>query len=355
MNPGDLTTLANAKAWLGLGGIAIRSITQDAVAPVITIQQPSTPLFTGATVGIYGVNGPTDLNGNEYVITVITPTSFSIPADTFSLPAYTSGGYVAIGDTLMQRLISSVSTYIQSWLNRTIRNLDYSQVMSGQGGKSIMLPDYPITAVNTVFIDGITIPQRPNLGVGATVGFIGVGFGAPWYMGGPPGFTWDNNRVMLTGAYEFTRGFSNVQIDYSAGFMVSNEPQTIPSVSPYVLTTQAHWNAGDRGVVYSANNAPLTQVTSGPVAGQYSIDSNGVYTFSAADAGVSVQISYSYVPFDVEQAAVDMIGDWFKYRSRIGVLSESIEQQTITFTNQSITARAQGILNQYRRVFPVAA
>jgi hypothetical protein len=64
-------------------------------------------------------------------------------------------------------------------------------------------------------------------------------------------------------------------------------------------------------------------------------------------------LSYGFVPFDVEQAAVDMIGDWFRYRDRIGQTSMTIEAQSITFTNTAITARAQGVLNQYKRVAPV--
>ena len=46
-------------------------------------------------------------------------------------------------------------------------------------------------------------------------------------------------------------------------------------------------------VRYFATGLPLTKVTSAPVQGQYSVGA-GVYTFAAADAGVSVLISYRY-------------------------------------------------------------
>src|SRR5208282_1058042 len=49
----------------------------------------------------------------------------------------------------------------------------------------------------------------------------------------------------------------------------------------------------DQGVVYASSSLPLKQVASSPTLGQYSV-SGGVYTFSSADAGASVLISYTY-------------------------------------------------------------
>ncbi len=347
MNPGDLTTLANAKEWLGLNGLAVSGITNANPAVVALAAKPPVPLSSGLTVGLTAVNGMTQVNGGEYPITVVDATHFSVPIDATAFGVYTDGGLVGITDSLVQRLVSAVSTYIQAVLNRTIRNLPYSEVRSGLGGSAMLTLNFPITSVAALTIDGITIPPRPPLGAGSNSNFVGFG-----WQGGPAGYTFDALRVMLSGLYAFTRGYSNVALSYAAGFLIANEPQTIPGTGPFVLTTQARWNAGDRGVTY-ANGTALTLVTGVPATGQYAVDANGVYTFAAADAGKVVLISYGYVPFDIEQAAVDMIGDWFKYRSRIGTLSESIEAQTITFTNTAITARAQGVLNQYRRVAPV--
>jgi hypothetical protein len=52
---------------------------------------------------------------------------------------------------------------------------------------------------------------------------------------------------------------------------------------------------GDQGVIYQSTGNPLTRVASAPVQGQYSVNTaTGVYTFAAADVGVSVIISYMY-------------------------------------------------------------
>jgi hypothetical protein len=60
---------------------------------------------------------------------------------------------------------------------------------------------------------------------------------------------------------------------------------------------------------------------------------------------------YTTVPADIDHACVEMIGDWFKYRTRIGTLSESIEGQSISFTDVPITRRAMGVLQQYKKVY----
>jgi hypothetical protein len=48
------------------------------------------------------------------------------------------------------------------------------------------------------------------------------------------------------------------------------------------------------------------------------------YQFSAADVGASVLLSYSYVPSDIEDACVTMVGDRYKAKDRIGYVSKSL-------------------------------
>ena len=345
MNPGDLTTLDNAKAWLGLSGLAIAGIANANPAVVTLLANPPTPLSSGLSVGLSGINGMTELNGTEQVITVQSPLTFSVPVDSTAFGTYTNGGIVSITDSLMQRLISSCSTYVQNWAARTFRNLPYVETRDGTGGDVLPLVNYPVTGVSSVVVNGVTIQPRPALNASSqqtSVGFTGFP--------GPSGYVWDANRLILVGGYYFARGRQNVQVSYAGGFLVSNEPQSVPGSAPFVLATQAYWNAGDRGVTY-ANGTPLAVEPYGTslTVGQYSVDSNGTYYFAAADAGAAVLISYGYTPFDVEQGVVDIIGDWFKYRNRIGTTAMAIEQQTITFVNTPMPARAKDTLMQYRR------
>ncbi len=342
MIDGDLTTLDNARQWLGLGGVPIAGITQAAQAVVTTVQQSA--FLSGMPVQFSGVQGMTELNGNTYTLTVIDSKNFSIAVDSTGFGAYTAGGFASISDPLLSRLIKTVSVYIQTWLNRTIASQTYTETRNGNNGQTMMFKNFPVSNVRSVTVNGIAIQQRPPLGLGIS--------GVYGFSGAPNGYVFDDVSIMLDGC-GFLRGFQNVLFVYDAGFLIANEPQTIPAVAPYTLTTLSHWSAGDAGVIYAGNAVPFLHVTTPPLMGQYNV-AGSVYTFNAADAGADVLISYGYVPSDLEQAAIDIIGDWFRYKDRIGKLSEAIEGQSITFTNQAITARAQGVLNQYRSVAPIA-
>jgi hypothetical protein len=67
---------------------------------------------------------------------------------------------------------------------------------------------------------------------------------------------------------------------------------TIPSTGPYTVTPSPGV-AFDLGCIFDATAQVMTLVTGTPSAGQYRI-SAGTYTFSAADAGKVVSISYRY-------------------------------------------------------------
>lgn len=72
--------------------------------------------------------------------------------------------------------------------------------------------------------------------------------------------------------------------------------QVTLSVATVTVANGAHF-LYDGGVINALNAAAFTRITSGtPAAGQYKVDTNGEYTFSADDvtAGVKVLISYTY-------------------------------------------------------------
>jgi hypothetical protein len=72
------------------------------------------------------------------------------------------------------------------------------------------------------------------------------------------------------------------------------EAGLIPSSSTYTVTVaNASTFVEDWGVTNAVTGLQMTQVASGPAAGQYSVAA-GVYTFAAANAGVAVVITYSY-------------------------------------------------------------
>jgi hypothetical protein len=73
------------------------------------------------------------------------------------------------------------------------------------------------------------------------------------------------------------------------------ETTTVPTSAPYTYTTTNHTTfVADQGVVYASSALPLKQVASAPAVGQYSVSAVGVYTFSSADSGAAMLISYTY-------------------------------------------------------------
>jgi hypothetical protein len=80
---------------LSRANVAITGIT-NTFPPVITTLL-NHDFQTGNQIGLYDIGGMTQLNGNQYFITVLTPTSFSLNGiDATAYGAYTSGGFAAV-------------------------------------------------------------------------------------------------------------------------------------------------------------------------------------------------------------------------------------------------------------------
>jgi len=140
-------------------------------------------------------------------------------------------------------------------------------------------------------------------------------------------------------------------IVYNAGFVVNNEPHIVPASSNYSVAVNASYGsfAVDQGVVY-ANGNTLNYVVSSPSVGQYTLG-NGAYMFSASDANASVQISYSYIPADIEQACMEIVAERYRYRGHIGEVSKNINgHEKIVFSQQDMSDYVKGLLQPYRRV-----
>lgn len=62
---------------------------------------------------------------------------------------------------------------------------------------------------------------------------------------------------------------------------------------------------------------PVGAVAATPSAGQYNV-SAGVYTFSAADVGAAVLISYGFIPAAINNACIEWVAERYRYRTRVG-------------------------------------
>lgn len=99
-------------------------------------------------------------------------------------------------DPLLSTLISSASSYIENWTNRTFSQTTATVTVNGNGSALMLVKDYPITAISSVMIDNVAIP----LSDGSTYGYL-----------------FDDETIYLIG-YKFTKGFQNVKIGMTYGF-----------------------------------------------------------------------------------------------------------------------------------------
>jgi hypothetical protein len=216
------------------------------------------------------------------------------------------------------------------------------------GNYQIILPDYPVESITSIQMGSVLIqpfplpqPGLPVLTPPNTFGGYGYRF-LPW-SGDLPGSPAVVEMVNGT----FYRGVQNVKVVYQAGYVVSNETQIIPaSPGPYSITVsqpQGIW-CKDGGVTFS-NGTALTPVITSPTTGQYNPPADppatlaalGQYTFAAADTGKTVLITYSFVPSDLESACIQLVGETFSYRDRIGQLDKILGgQETIRYLRGGI-------------------
>lgn len=237
---------------------------------------------------------------------------------------------------ILSQLIPSMTALIYNKLNRARGySQTFQRTFDGVGNMQLVLPDYPVTAISAVQV-GKAVIQRSviPLGDAAQPANTGYGYGYRWvpWSGNLPG---DPVVLEFAGGF-FWQGAQNVQVTYTAGYLISSEPWTIPA-TPFqitVLQPQGVW-CRDNGVVNATTGATMTAVASAPTTGQYIAPTDaapGVYTFSSADEGVPVLISYSFIPADLEEACIQMIAERLSYRGRIGEISKSLGgQETIRF------------------------
>ena len=102
-------------------------------------------------------------------------------------------------DELLESLITASSAAIEKYLGRTLEQSERTQVSDGTGSARMMFADWPVSAVESVTIDGQAIPAATSVTAS--------------------GYRFDSASVVLNG-YRFSRGLLNVTLAYTAGYAV---------------------------------------------------------------------------------------------------------------------------------------
>jgi len=101
--------------------------------------------------------------------------------------------------TLIQRVITSSSFFIQNHLNRVFAPTSYTEYRNGTGGVTMVCGDYPVTAVGSVIVSSQAIAASTPESQA-------------------PGYVFDDISITLLGGMRFWKGVKNVCLTYTAGF-----------------------------------------------------------------------------------------------------------------------------------------
>lgn len=252
-------------------------------------------------------------------------------------------------DNLLTRMNKTVSAHVINHLNRDGMALaTYKDVYDGYGKSFMLLRRSPVYQILGLSFNGTPIPAAS--GDGLTTPF-GNG-----YLLEPEYSVLGTQRLNLYG-YQFPRARGSVVVQYTAGY-VNVELSDIPNTGPHDITVTLHWLA-DVGVKFADTGAALTRMPDDTshnslTTGQYVVNGTGVYTFADADHLRDVNISYSFVPPDIENAVIELIGERYKYMDRIGVLSKALGgQETISYSQKEMSEFVKANLTPYMQTTPV--
>lgn len=248
-------------------------------------------------------------------------------------------------DAQLVRIIDAASQFVLGWLNRdSFQVQSYTQNFRGNGKTSMLLRNWPILSITSVGIGGTAIPASSS----PVNGLPGSG-----YLVSDPR---NSPQSLELFGYGYTLGAPS-QVVYTAGFRTS-QTTTIPAVADgatYAVITpnsDGCWSA-DLGVTIDGADATLS-VDGTPAAGEYAVDEWGTYSFNSGDVGKTAIMSYDYTPWAVSFAVTELIGEWYKRKDRIGVLSKTLGgQETVTFSQKDMNDSIRGSLQLYNNVVPV--
>lgn len=272
-------------------------------------------------------------------------------------------------DAQLTRMISALSNMALSYMQRgnNLARATYTETQSGVGNQQMMLRNWPAISVSSIKISNASygfggsmfgnsgLPSPPQ-NIPAAQQFGSNGFMLEVWDGALPG---KPQNVVLSG-YNYPRGNYNIQFVYQAGYCIQNEPATIPaSPGPYTVAPAVPNGpfSQDDTPTYASTGVAFQLVKSSPAQGQYAVSQNAstgvaTYTFAAADQGVAIFLNYSFIPSDLENAVVDMIGERFKYMARIGEKSHSLGgQETVSYDTSPLTGFDMLSLNTYKKSF----
>ena len=256
-----------------------------------------------------------------------------------------STGANAAVDPILSRLITSASRWALNYLDRdSFAVQTVTETYDGYGKDYMLLRQWPAISITSVAFDDGKLISTPGAYATPTSGRI------DGYLLQPPAGN-IAQPLTLIGSY-FPRRRNAVTVTYTFGWQ-QPEPWVVPaglSIQPLSMFL------ADGGVAY-ATGAALVKVAASPAVGQYAVSPTGAYTFNAGDLNAAIVITYSYVPGDIEQGVIELVGETYSRKSHIGINSQSVSGgvgEVVSYSQKALNDFAMSCLDQYyQRVAPI--
>lgn len=243
-------------------------------------------------------------------------------------------------DTELTRLIDAASRFVLTYISKdSFKTVSYTENYIGNGKDNLLLKNWPVIEIASLGVGGSNVPAA----VEGAYGLITTG---GYYV--QPAILGPQTLALWGSGFNYR---APVRVVYTAGY-VGSQDITIPD-DPFTFAPADHgqWVANVRVTI---DGTVATQVASAPATGEYAVDDWGTYTFAAADVGLDAVLAYNYAPWDIAFAVTQLIGEWYRAKDRIGILSKTLGgQETVTFSQADMSKPIKAMLQPYMQVAPL--
>lgn len=244
----------------------------------------------------------------------------------------------AAADAVLATIISGVSRSIEAYLGRELMAQSRTEVRNGSGAERIAAKFFPVFDVASVTVDATAIPAA----------------GTPVTQSAG-GFTFDDRFVYIGRGFlgfprRFARGFQNVSLVYSAGYItpgmiaVANLPGWTSATAyaanseivaeGYVFTTAAGGTSG-------------ASTPAWPVQVGASVTDGGV-AWQATSEAVSLVAGAPMLPDAIKLACLQQTALVFKQRTRVGDSGTGEGPQRVNYFTGALHPTTKAMLEPYR-------
>lgn len=160
------------------------------------------------------------------------------------------------------------------------------------------------------------------------------------------------NRQITSQAYTETRDGTGAGVgQYEMVF--GNYPVT--AVASLTIDGTAIPLSSDGGIQQPGYGFDATRIWIAPVGSSVDARYSNQYFFTQGRANVVMAYTagYSAIPFDIEQACIELIALRYRERDRIGQASKGMAGETTAFITKAMTDSILSAISQYRKVVPV--